>query len=94
MQADTAVRSNSFAVAKPSPTIPDYLIKYEPVNEPSPPGGLEEQVCGTEADAIEVVQRLIENGRTTPGRVRIYGNLNPIIQTSVSFPPSGRPTSR
>lgn len=87
-----AGRDSALAVAK-MPT-PDFIIKYEPVNTPTPTpiGGEEETVCGIEMDAISRVRDLIESGRTTPGRVRIYANLNPIVEVSVSFPP--RPPAR
>lgn len=90
METKGYATDNRLAVAKAVP--PTFIIKYEPTNQPSGPDGCEERVIGTEADAIETIQRLIEEGRTTPGRVQLYGNLNPIIQTSVSFPPkaSGR----
>lgn len=67
--------------------MPDFIIKYEPVNTPTPVGGEEEMVCGNEMDAISRVRDLIETGRTTPGRVWIYANLNPVVEVSVSFPP-------
>lgn len=74
---------------------PDFIIKYDrspglDVPRPAPIGSsdCEEAVYGTEADAIEAVQRLVESGQTTPGRVRVYQNMSPVIQTSVQFAPS------
>jgi hypothetical protein len=56
------------------------------VNEPCPPGGCEESLVGSESDAVALVQALIEQGRTTPGRVQIYANVNALIGVAVTFP--------
>lgn len=70
-------------------TAPDFVIKYESVrDEPTPPGGFEEQLVGSESDAVAYVQALIEQGRTTPGRVQIYANVRAQVGVAVTFPPN------
>jgi hypothetical protein len=81
-------QARAVRLEKSSIPIPDWIIKYEPVNEPCPPGGLEEFVNGSDDEVIAAVQRLIENGRTTPSRCRIYANTQVSIHTSVQFAPS------
>lgn len=79
-------------------TAPDFIIKYDlPPQDgpcsPTPNNGHEEAVHGVETDAVEAIRRLIEAGRTTPGRVRLYVNAQAVVEASVLFPPE-RATAR